>query len=189
LINAIISRLPEAPLALAAFGIIRGFLFLLAGPMRNLQQAGMTLVTNAADHQVLVIFFRRVATGMALVMLLIALPPFNALILGDVMGLDAAMRAYITWPLLLCMFYPALYGAANLLRGRFASAHKTASLGLSTIFKTLYMLLCWAILVPLALPVPGVFVAIGLLLSAEIVEVLYLQHQLHRLKLGYTDPS
>ncbi len=46
LINAIISRLPDAPLALASFGVIRGFLFLLAGPMRNLQQAYLTLVTS-----------------------------------------------------------------------------------------------------------------------------------------------
>ena len=39
LINAIISRLPDGTLALAAFGVVRGFIFLLAGPMRNLQQA------------------------------------------------------------------------------------------------------------------------------------------------------
>jgi hypothetical protein len=186
LINAIISRLPEAPLALAAFGIIRGFLFLLAGPMRNLQQATMTLVATAADHVVLITFFRRVAAGMALIMLLIALPPLNGLILGQVMGLDTAMRSYIAWPLVLCMLYPALYGAANLLRGRFASTHRTASLGVSTIIKTFYMLLCWAILVPLAPPIPGVFVAVGLLLSAEALEVLYLRRQLRRLNLGYT---
>ena len=44
MINAIISRLPDGTLALAAFGVVRGFLFLLAGPMRNLQQAYLTLV-------------------------------------------------------------------------------------------------------------------------------------------------
>jgi hypothetical protein len=52
-INAILGRLPDAPLALAAFGIIRGFLFLLAGPMRNLQQAYLTLVHQEADYRVL----------------------------------------------------------------------------------------------------------------------------------------
>lgn len=50
LINAIISRLPDGTLALAAFGVVRGFLFLLAGPMRNLQQAYLTLVRHSADN-------------------------------------------------------------------------------------------------------------------------------------------
>jgi len=188
LINAIISRLPDAPLALAAFGVIRGFLFLLAGPMRNLQQATMTLVTDSAGHKVLFGFFRRVAIGMALIMLLIALP-LSRPVLGGIMGLDDAMRSYIAWPLLLCTLYPALYGAANLLRGRFASVHKTASLGTSTLFKTGFMLLCWAILVPLQPPVPGVFIAIILLLAAECVEVLYLRRQKRRLGLGYLAPG
>ncbi|MCF6178042.1 MAG: hypothetical protein L3J63_01445, partial [Geopsychrobacter sp.] len=53
LINSILGRLPDAPLALAAFGIIRGFLFLLAGPMRNLQQAYLTLVKSQADYHTL----------------------------------------------------------------------------------------------------------------------------------------
>ena len=74
LINAIISRLPDGTLALAAFGVIRGFLFLLAGPMRNLQQAYLTLVTEADDNSVLVRFLVRVSCGMALIMLLIAWP-------------------------------------------------------------------------------------------------------------------
>jgi len=188
LINAIISRLPDAALALAAFGVIRGFLFLLAGPMRNLQQATMTLVGNANDHKVLLAFFRRLALGMALIMLLIAWP-LSRPVLGGIMGLDDAMRAYIRWPLLLCAFFPALYGAANLLRGRFASVHKTASLGLSTIVKTGFMLLCWTVLVPLQPPVPGVFIAIVLLLAAESVEVLYLRRQKRRLGLGFLAPG
>jgi hypothetical protein len=54
LINAIISRLPDGALALASFGVIRGFIFLLAGPMRNLQQAYQTLVKNDLDYRVLV---------------------------------------------------------------------------------------------------------------------------------------
>ena len=52
LIAAIIGRLSDGALALAAFGVIRGFLFLLAGPMRNLQQAYLTLVDGAVDYLV-----------------------------------------------------------------------------------------------------------------------------------------
>ena len=87
LINAVISRLPDGPQALAGFGVIRGFLFLLAGPMRNLQQAYLTLVRSAADFSPLVHFGKRVALGLALLLVVTAWP-LNRIVLGDIMGLD-----------------------------------------------------------------------------------------------------
>ena len=182
-INAIISRLPDAPQALAAFGVIRGFLFLLAGPLRNLQQAYLTLVSNRADNRVLLQFFRRVSYGMALIMILIALP-FNRPVLSDVMGLNDEMRNYILIPLLLCALFPILYGASNLLRGTFAAAHKTAYLGKSTGWKAVYMLACWGLFTLWPPPMAGVFVAVALLLTAETLEVIYLRQQKRALNLN-----
>jgi Na+-driven multidrug efflux pump len=176
LINAIISRLPDGTLALAAFGVIRGFLFLLAGPMRNLQQAYLTLVTEADDNSVLVNFLVRVSCGMALIMLLIAWP-LNAPVLGSIMGLDAAMRDYIVWPLTACALFPLIYGAANLLRGWFSGAHLTARLGRSTFYKALLMVVLWPLIVIPPLPLPGIAVAIFLLLAAELCEAGYLYRQ------------
>ena len=180
LINAIISRLPDAPQALAAFGIIRGFLFLLAGPMRNLQQAYLTLVRNIADNRTIYRFFLRVAGGMAFIMLLIAIP-LNGLVLGTVMGLDDTMRSYITWPLIVCAVYPFFYGMTNLLRGIFAGAHRTGMLGRSTIAKSCFMLAVWGTTVYVTVPISGIFFAIFLLLCAESVELLYLQRQKRQL--------
>jgi hypothetical protein len=180
LINAIISRLPDGTLALAAFGVMRGFLFLLAGPMRNLQQAYLTLVTEVADNMVLVRFYLWVSAGMALIMLLIAWP-LNAPVLGTIMGLDSDMRHYIAWPLTACALFPLLYGAANLLRGWFAGAHLTSRLGLSTFYKALLMVLLWPLLVILPLPLPGVAVAVFLLLAAELCEAGYLYRQRRQL--------
>ena len=180
LINAIISRLPDGTLALAAFGVIRGFLFLLAGPMRNLQQAYLTLVQEPADNQVLVRFLVRVSTGMALVMLVIAWP-LNQTVLGGVMGLDAGMRDYITWPLTACALFPLLYGATNLLRGWFAGAHLTGRLGLSTLYKAVLILVLWPLITTTSLPLPGIAVAIFLLLAAELCEAGYLYRQRSRL--------
>jgi len=176
LINAIISRLPDGTLALAAFGVIRGFLFLLAGPMRNLQQAYLTLVRQASDSELLFRFFIRVSFGMALLMLLIAWP-LNGPILGAIMGLDLDMRHYITWPLTACAVFPFMYGANNLLRGWFAGAHLTTRLGRSTFYKALLMIILWpAIIIP-QLPLSGISVAIFLLLAAELCEMGYLYHQ------------
>lgn len=181
LINAVISRLPDAPQALAAFGVIRGFLFMLAGPMRNLQQAYLTLVRNPDDNSTILQFFRRLAAGMALVMVLIA-GPLNGTILGNVMGLDAGMRDYITIPLIICALYPALYGLTNLLRGIFAGAHRTGMLGRSTIAKTGYMLCAWGISSIYQIPLPGIAVGIFLLISAELLECSYLYRQKQQLR-------
>ncbi|MDT8440107.1 MAG: hypothetical protein RQ723_00425 [Desulfuromonadales bacterium] len=176
LINAIISRLPDGTLALAAFGVLRGFLFLLAGPMRNLQQAYLTLVRNATDSHALTIFFRRVSGGMGLVMLLIAWP-LNRSVLGTVMGLDDTMRLYLAWPLTACALFPFLYGAANLLRGWFAANHLTGRLGRSTLYKALLIVALWPLVVLSPLPLPGIAVAIALLLGAEFCEMGYLYRQ------------
>jgi hypothetical protein len=176
IINAIISRLPDGTLALAAFGVIRGFLFLLAGPMRNLQQAYLTLVRREEDHAVLVRFFIKVSCGMALIMLLIAWP-LNGPVLGTIMGLDVGMRHYITWPLTVCALFPILYGAANLLRGWFSGAHLTARLGYSTFYKALLMLALWPVITTRVVALPGIAVAIFLLLVAEICEAGYLYRQ------------
>ena len=181
LINAIISRLPDAPQALAAFGVIRGFLFLLSGPMRNLQQAYLTLVRQVEDNRVINRFFLRVASGMALIMILIALP-LNGIILGEVMGLASDMRTYITLPLIACAIYPFLYGMTNLLRGVFAGAHRTGMLGRSTIAKTCFMLTMWLATIFIPVPASGIALAIFLLISAESVEYFYLRHQRRQLR-------
>lgn len=180
LINAIISRLPDGTLALAAFGIIRGFLFLLAGPMRNLQQAYLTLVRQTADYAVLAGFFRQVSLVMAVIMLSVAWP-LNRIVLGTIMGLDEVMRHYIAWPLAACALFPVLYGAANLLRGWFAGAHLTGMLGRSTIYKMLLLVFSWPLIVFPQWSVPGVAVGIMLLLAAEFCEVSYLYLQRRRM--------
>jgi len=181
LINAVISRLPDAPQALAAFGVIRGFLFLLSGPMRNLQQVYLTLVRQAEDNRIIREFFLRVAAGVGLIMVCIAWP-LNGIILGQVIGLDASMRTYIAWPLAICAFHPFLYGMTNLLRGVFAGAHKTGMLGRSTLAKTCYMLLFWGLSELLTMPVSGIGLAIFLLLSSEMIELCYLHYQRRQLK-------
>jgi progressive ankylosis protein len=179
LINAIISRLPDGPLALASFGVIRGFLFLLAGPMRNLQQAYLTLVRDEAGYAVLVRFARRVALGMGVLMLLAAFP-LNTLVLGGIMGIEETMRAYITLPLAACAIFPLLYGTANLLRGYFTGQHRTHLLGGATFIKVFYLLACWGILLLFPLLVPGVALAIFLLISSELCEIWYLHYRRRR---------
>jgi hypothetical protein len=176
IINAIISRLPDGTLALAAFGVVRGFTFLLAGPMRNLQQACMALLRRADDYLVMARFANRVSIVLGIMTLLIT-GPLNTLVLGRIMGLDETMRVYIRWPLAACALYPWLIGATHLLRGWFSSKHQTGMVGRATFSKVLLLLFCWP---PLALLPPfasGTAIAIALLIGAEAYETWYLHHQ------------
>ncbi|MBN2644950.1 MAG: hypothetical protein JXR59_05690 [Desulfuromonadaceae bacterium] len=178
-INAIISRLPDATLALASFGVIRALLFLLSGPMRNLQQAYLTLIDHEsserdADYAVLLRFFYYVSAGMALLTLSLAFP-LNSLILKDVMGLGDDLRLYIILPLSLCAVFPFFYGGTNLLRAHFTATHQTLVLGQATLLKFFYLLLCWLMSLLLPPGISGIALAIFLLISSETAEAVFLR--------------
>ncbi len=173
LISAIIGRLADGALALAAFGVVRGFVFLLAGPMRNLQQAYLALVRDARDGRRLLRFSLLVAGALSLLLLLVA-GPLNELILGRFMGVDIALRQYLAAAMALCAIFPFFYGGCHLLRGWFSDTEKTSLLGKSTLLKCGFMLLLWWPLVHFKLPVSGIAIAVILLVSAEGLEAGYL---------------
>jgi len=179
LISSIIGRLSDGPLALAAFGVIRGFLFLLAGPMRNLQQVYLTLVKSNEDYRTLIRFNLFVATGMGVLVLLTA-GPLNKQLLGDLLGVEPELRHYLRYALGACALFPILYGTSNLLRGWFAGAHQTGKLGHSTGIKSGFLMLVWFPIVALQPPISGVAIGIGLLLCAESLEAVYLRLQKQR---------
>jgi hypothetical protein len=183
LINAIISRLPDGTLALAAFGIIRGFAFLLAGPMRNMQQAYLALAAHADDYALMARFATRVSLILGAFTLAVA-GPLDIPVLGTLMGLNPAMRAYILWPLAACAVYPWLIGASHLLRGWFAERHLTGIVGRATLYKVLLLLAAWPFITLLQLPVSGTVIAVALLVTAEAAETWYLHHRRSRLLAG-----
>lgn len=179
LISSIIGRFSDGAMALAAFGVIRGFLFLLAGPLRNLQQAYLTLVKSKADFRVLICFSLALAATLGLLLLLTA-GPLSETVVGRALGAETELRHYLLPALAACSFFPLLYAVTNLLRGWFAGADMTARLGLSTIVKSGFLLLLWWPLVTFQPPLSGINVAISLLLSAELIEALYLYYQRRR---------
>ncbi|MFK5926859.1 MAG: hypothetical protein QM483_09535 [Desulfuromusa sp.] len=176
LISSIIGRLHDGALALAAFGVIRGFLFLLAGPMRNLQQAYLTLVKTMEDNRILLRFSFTISLCLGFLVLLTA-GPLNQFFLGQLLGIETDLRHYLQLPLAACAIFPFFYGLTNLLRGWFAGADQTGQLGRSTLLKSGFLLLLWWPLVAWQPPVSGIAIAIGLLLAAEILESFYLYHQ------------
>ncbi|PLX94397.1 MAG: hypothetical protein C0620_06090 [Desulfuromonas sp.] len=173
-INAIISRLPDANLALASFGVIRALLFMLAGPMRNLQQAYLTLINQPEDYRVLLRFFWWTSLGMGILTLAIA-GPGNRLIFENIFGLAESLRQYIVLPLSLCAVFPLAYGGTNLLRAYFTANHHTVILGQATLVKFAYLLFCWLLSLIIPVQIPGILLAIFLLISSELAEAWFLR--------------
>ncbi len=173
LISGIIGRFSDGAMALAAFGVIRGLVFLLAGPMRNLQQAHLALVNSPRDSRLLFRFSLVLATTLSILFLLAA-GPLDTFILGRLLGVEAELSRYMRLGLALCAIFPFFYGASHLLRGWFSGVEKTALLGKSTIMKCLFILLLWWPLVAWQPPVAGITIAILLLVSSEILEAGYL---------------
>jgi hypothetical protein len=46
------------------------------------------------------------------------------------------------------------------------------------VYKVIYMLVCWAVVLTTTPPVPGVAVAVFLIVSAELLELLYMRRRL-----------
>ena len=176
LISAIIGRMHDGALALAAFGVIRAFLFLLAGPMRNLQQTYMTLVKSVNDYRTLVYFSCSLSAVMGLIILLTA-GPLHQLILGQLLGVETDLRDYLRFSFAACALFPFMYAASNLLRGWFSGAEQTRLLGRSTVLKSAFLLFTWWPLVAWQPPVSGIVIGIALLLTAETLEAVYLYLQ------------
>ena len=97
------------------------------------------------------------------------------------MGLKADLRAYIALPLASCALFPILYGAVNLWRGVFAQCHRTGVLGWATVAKVAYLAVAWPLATLSPIPIPGIALAIFLLLTCEFCEAWYLNHQRHHL--------
>jgi hypothetical protein len=140
-------------------------------------QSYQTLVRQPEDYPVLVTFHRRVSGTLAALILLTAYP-LNAPVLGTLMGLDETMRHYIALPLAFCALFPVMHGGANLLRGIFTKRHQTGTIGRVMVYKVIYMLICWAIVLMTTPPVPGVAVAVFLIVSAELLELVYMRRRL-----------
>ncbi len=173
LISSIVGRLSDGTLALAAFGLIQGFLFLLAGPMRNLQQAYLTLVKTEKDYRTLLNFSATIAGALGILLVLTA-GPLNQMVVGQILGADPELRLYLRLSLGACAIFPFFYGGTSLLRGWFAGADQTTKLSRATIAKCCFLALVWWPLVHFQLPLSGIAIAVGLLVSAEILEASYL---------------
>ncbi len=177
-INFFLGRLFRADLALAAFGVMRGLVNLLAGPVRSLAQTTQALVATREDMGVLLRFTVRVALGFAGLVILLFYTPLRGVVLEGVMGLSPELSGYIAPAMLVAVIVPLFWSFTATFRGLLAAAKRTRMLAISAGFRVALIAAVGS--VTLALPeVNGAVVGIVAMVCALGAEVAILGGRLY----------
>ncbi len=130
-VNFFLGRLARADLALAAFGVVRGLVMLLASPLRPLTLTAQTLVRNREDLRVMMGFTVRTAAAFTAIIALLFNTPLRSVVLDGILGLNEELSAYVTPAMVVAFLIPFLWGFSATFRGLIAGARKTRSLVVS----------------------------------------------------------
>ncbi len=128
IINFFLGRLLRADLALAAFGVVRGLVMLLASPLRNLAQTAQALVRSPEDQRLMLRFAGKIVLVFTAIILLLFYTPLRGVVLGGVMGLTPELSAYVGPAMMAAVGVPLLWGFAALFRGLVIARRETRSL-------------------------------------------------------------
>lgn len=129
LINSVLARSPFPAEAIAAFVVVEAVAWFLASPVGQLQHVGVALVDCKRSHRAVQGWALALATGVALVIGLVATPPVRRVVLGAVFGLDAGLLADIGAALPFAVAYPWLYGHRQYYQGLFTRCHRSDAVG------------------------------------------------------------
>lgn len=127
-INLFLGRLARADLALASFGVMRGIVMLVVGPLRNLSQTSQTLTHSREDLRVMMRFSLFVVVGFTVLVLALFLSPLRWWVLEGVMGLTGEMSRYTAPALGYAFLVSVFWGFSSVFRGLVMSARRTGSL-------------------------------------------------------------
>ena len=128
-INSVLARSPFPAEAIAAFVVVEAVAWFLASPVGQLQHVGVALVDCKRSHRAVQGWALALATGVALVIGVVAIPPVRRVVLGAVFGLDGGLLADIGAALPFAVAYPFLYGHRQYYQGLFTRCHRSDAVG------------------------------------------------------------
>jgi len=125
-INFFLGRLPSPDRALAAFGVLNGLVRLLLSPVRNLAHTAQTLGRTREARRMLLRFAAQIVLFFSALLYLLFYTRLSAWVLGDVMGLNVDLSAYIQPGLLVTLATGLAWGYSALFRGLLSAERNTA---------------------------------------------------------------
>ena len=167
---AIIARLPDATINLAAFGVAFAFAIIIESPVIMLMSASTALVEDAASYRAL----RRFALGLAVlvtvVQLLVLLPPvFEGI--ARLLRLPADVAGLTHGALAILLPWPAAIAYRRFRQGLLIRHHQTRRVAYGTVIRVTAMSLT-AVGTFLATGLPGASVGALALATAVVTEAL-----------------
>lgn len=170
---AALARLPQERATLAAWPVVFSMLLVLRGWGMALQETTISQAGDPAAWQPLRDFTLIVAAGTSLATALIAVTPLHQWYLGAIVSLDAELHPFVRSGLLVGMALPAITALVSWLRGMLvvtgAPGRVYRGMGVNLLVNGLLLI------TGVVLRLPGIPVAAGALLAAQLAEGAYLR--------------
>jgi len=168
-LTAVIARLAEPKLNLAAFGVAFAFALIVEAPVIMMMAASTALVRDRRTYLKLRNFNNFLNVAITLTMLAGLLPPAHRWLMVSVLGLNTDV-AGLTWPALaLLLAWPGAIGIRRFYQGVLIRNGQTRKVASGTIIRLVTMA-CSAATLVIFTPLPGAAVGAGALslgVSAE----------------------
>ncbi|MCD4748465.1 MAG: hypothetical protein K8R59_03750, partial [Thermoanaerobaculales bacterium] len=145
-LTAVIARLSEPKLNLAAFGIAFAFALIVEAPVIMMMAASTALVHDRATYLKLRNFTQALNITITLSMVIGLLPPFHRWLTQSLLGLDPSVAERTWLPLLLLLPWPATIGIRRFYQGILIRNGLTRRVAYGTIFRLVTMALATAVL-------------------------------------------
>ena len=168
LIAAVVARLPDATVNLAAYGIAFGFALLLEAPIIMILSASTALCRDREAYQALRRFGQTLNLLLTLLTLLWVLSPLYPLVAEGVMGLEPEVSRLSRLTLLVFLPWPAAIGYRRFHQGILIRHGHTRRVAYGTVIRLAGMGVTATLLFDA--PIPGALIGAGSLSVAVVLE-------------------
>jgi hypothetical protein len=172
ILQAVIARLPDLQTQLAAFGIVMSLEIAIESPVIMLLATSTALATSGWNFRVLRRFMIRLNVLVTVVAVVVAFTPLYDVIVLRLMGIPGGIAAAARPGMKIMTLWSAAIGLRRFLQGVLIRAGETRWIGVGTTARLVSSAGC-GILLAVATPLPGVYIASLALMAGVVVEALF----------------
>lgn len=170
-IAAVVARLADAPVHLAAWGVVFGVALVIEAPVIMMLAASTELVRDRASHRALTSFTHRIGAVLTALHLLLAGTGAFDLVVGDALGVPPAVLEPARWGLAITVPWSWAIAWRRLNQGILIRFGQSRAVGLGTAMRLISNALVLA--VGAYLGIPGTILAATALVGGAVVEALW----------------
>lgn len=168
-IAAIVARMPQAAISLAAYGVATSLAWLIESPIMMLLSASTALVRDRASYLALRRFAFLLNALVTLGMLILAIPPVFRFVGETLIGLPREISHLAHISTLILILWPAAIGYRRFYQGIMVRHHMTRRVAYGTVVRLAAMSITAAVLATTA-NLPGATIGAIALLAGVILE-------------------